>query len=68
MKSVPGKDFISVLEQPGWRVLRINGSHHACGKTGDPSRISFPVHGNRPIKEGLLLYFLKLAGLTEDDL
>ncbi len=68
MKSISGKDFIRVLERQGWQLLRINGSHHVFGKSGDPSRISVPVHGNHPLKTGLLRHFIKVAKLTEADL
>jgi predicted RNA binding protein YcfA (HicA-like mRNA interferase family) len=68
MKQVSGKEFCRVLERHGWVLLRINGSHHIYGKSGSPVRLSVPVHGNRPLKRGLLAHLLKQAGLTEDDL
>ena len=30
-------------------------------------RLSIPIHGNRPLKTGLLVHILKVAGLTEAD-
>jgi predicted RNA binding protein YcfA (HicA-like mRNA interferase family) len=35
---------------------------------GEVNKISVPVHGNKSIKRGLLNYFLRVAGLTEEDL
>jgi predicted RNA binding protein YcfA (HicA-like mRNA interferase family) len=32
MKSISGKEFAKVLEQNGWILLRIQGSHHIYGK------------------------------------
>jgi len=32
MKSASGKEFVKILEQNGWMLLRINGSHHIYGK------------------------------------
>ena len=68
MKAVSGKELIRVLEKNGWSLLRINGSHHVYGKPGNIVRLSIPVHGNRPLKIGLLHHLLKDAGLSERDL
>ena len=68
MKQVSGKEFIRVLQKRGWILKRINGSHHIFTKEGQPERIVIPVHGNRPLKIGLLKHQMKIAGLTESDL
>jgi predicted RNA binding protein YcfA (HicA-like mRNA interferase family) len=68
MKAVSGKTLARVLEQHGWSLLRINGSHHIYGKPGSTVRLSVPIHGNQPLKVGLLNHLLKMAGLTEVDL
>ena len=68
MKQVSGKRFCRILERHGWQLKRINGSHHIYGKSGHRARISVPVHGNKPLKLGLLKALMKIAGLTEDDL
>ena len=68
MKSVSGKELAKLLERHGWMLLRIHGSHHIYGKTGSIARISVPIHGNRPLKIGLLKHLLKMADLSEDDL
>jgi predicted RNA binding protein YcfA (HicA-like mRNA interferase family) len=68
MKSISGKAFAKILEQCGWRLLRVNGSHHVYGKPGEEARISVPIHGNKPLKIGLLRHFMKVAKLSEDDL
>jgi predicted RNA binding protein YcfA (HicA-like mRNA interferase family) len=68
MKSVPGKELARTLERHGWTLLRIHGSHHVYGKTGSVVRLSVPIHGNKPLKIGLLKHLLKLAGLEEADL
>jgi predicted RNA binding protein YcfA (HicA-like mRNA interferase family) len=65
MKSISGKKFAKVLEQNGWILLRIQGSHHIYGKLGIPDRISVPIHGNQSLKTGLLRHFLKVAGLSD---
>ncbi len=66
MKPISGKDFAKVLEQNGWILLRIQGSHHIYGKPGISERISIPIHGNKSLKTGLLRHFLKVARLAED--
>ena len=68
MKAISGKDFAKMLERHGWSLLRVQGSHHIYGKTGSDVRLSVPIHGNRPIKMGLLRHLMKLAGITESDL
>lgn len=68
MKSLSGKQFIRILEQHGWLLLRIQGSHYIYGKTGSNLRLSVPVHGNQPLKTGLLRYLMKQAGISESDL
>jgi len=68
MKSMPGKEFAEILERHGWMRLRIQGSHHIYGKEGSIVRLSVPVHGNKPLKIGLLKHLMKMAELSEDDL
>jgi predicted RNA binding protein YcfA (HicA-like mRNA interferase family) len=68
MKSVSGKELAKVLERNGWTKLRVQGSHHIYGKSGNMARLSVPIHGNRPLKTGLLRHLLKMAELSEDDL
>ena len=68
MKPVTGKELARVLERHGWELRRIQGSHHIYGKSGSVVRLSVPVHGNKPLKIGLLKHLLKSAGLSEDDL
>ncbi|MCC6972003.1 MAG: type II toxin-antitoxin system HicA family toxin [Phycisphaerales bacterium] len=35
------------LEQHGWTLSRISGSHHVFVKPGERSHISIPVHAGR---------------------
>lgn len=68
MKSVSGRDFAKLLERRGWELRRVNGSHHIYAKTGSVERISVPIHGNVPLKTGLLRHLMKAAGIGEQDL
>lgn len=67
MKSVSGRELARALEKHGWVLKRINGSHFIYAKEGSVVRLSVPVHGNRPLKHGLLSHLLKQAGLSEED-
>ena len=62
-----GKELARTVERQGWTLLRIQGSHHIYGKEGSIVRLSIPIHGNQPIKTGLLRHLMKLADLTEAD-
>ena len=68
MKPISGKKFEKILKKNGWSLLRVHGSHHIYGKEGSIVRLSVPIHGNKPLKTGLLTHLAKLAGLTEDDI
>jgi len=68
VKSISGKDFAKLLEKKGWKLKRIKGSHHIYMKEGSPVRISLPIHGNKPLKIGLLKFFMKIANIKEDEL
>ncbi|MBF6567602.1 MAG: type II toxin-antitoxin system HicA family toxin [Candidatus Binataceae bacterium] len=68
MKQLSGKAFISIVERRGWMLLRVHGSHHIYGKPGSIVRLSIPIHGNQPLKRGLLAYLMKAADLKEGDL
>jgi len=68
MTSLSGRDFAQLIERHGWRLLRVNGSHHIYGKPGSVVRLSVPIHGNRPLKIGLLRHLAKLAEISDDEL
>lgn len=65
MKAYSGKEVCRLLEQHGWQLKRIKGSHHIYGKPGERAIITVPVHGNQSLKPGLLNAVLKVAKLTE---
>jgi predicted RNA binding protein YcfA (HicA-like mRNA interferase family) len=48
--------------------MRVNGSHHVYGKPGSVVRLSIPIHGNQPIKVGLLKHLAKLAGIADREI
>ena len=68
MKSVSGRDFAHAIERRGWKLLRINGSHHIYGKDGSILRLTIPIHGNAALKPGLLRHLMKIAEIDEQTL
>ena len=68
MKQVSGKELARAVERKGWSLARIAGSHHIFVKPGRRERIVIPIHGNRPLKIGLLRALMKIAELAESDL
>ncbi len=68
MKSISGKHFARILEIKGWRLIRVNGSHHVYMKVGNSARISLPIHKNEDLKVGLLKHFMKIAEISETEL
>ena len=68
MKAVSGRDLARAVERKGWILLRVHGRHHIYGKAGSIVRLSIPVHGNKPLKTGLLRHLMKLAEVEESEL
>ena len=68
MKQISGRDLARIVQSRGWTLARINGSHHIFTMPGRRERLSIPVHGNKPLKTGILRSFMKIAGLEERDL
>ena len=68
MKSFSGREFARLVERHDWKLPRVNGSHHIYGKTGTVVRLSIPIHGNKPLKTGLLRHLLKMAEIPESEI
>jgi predicted RNA binding protein YcfA (HicA-like mRNA interferase family) len=68
MKALSGREFARLVERRGWQLLRISGSHHIYGKAGSAVRLSIPIHGNRPLKIGLMRHLARLAEISDADL
>ena len=56
------KDLMKHLQQNGWKLVRINGSHHVLQK-GNQTEV-IPIHG-KDVPVGLLTKILKRAGLKQ---
>jgi predicted RNA binding protein YcfA (HicA-like mRNA interferase family) len=68
VKQVSGRDLAQIIQRRGWILARVRGSHHIFTKAGRRERIVIPMHGNQPLKRGLLRSLMKIAGLQDDDL
>ena len=68
MKTVSGKTMCKLLENKGWQLARITGSHHIYLAEGKNIRITVPVHGNQDLKSGLQKFIMKLAEISEEEL
>jgi len=68
VKQVSGRELANAIQRQGWSLARVKGSHHVFTKPGHRERIVIPIHGNQPLKLGLLKSLMKIANLTEDDI
>ena len=56
------RDLFNLLEENGWVLGRITGSHHIFVKEGHRP-VPVPIHGAQEIPKGLVLKILKQAGI-----
>lgn len=56
-----GKQLIKLLQEKGWLIDRVEGSHHILVKGN--KTLSVPVHGSKDLGKGLLHALMKLGGL-----
>jgi len=68
VKSISGKRFCKVVEDHGWELQRVRGSHHIYARPGSPTILTIPVHGNRDLRTGTLGKLLRDSGIEEADL
>ena len=68
MKAISGKRMAKLARKAGWRLARIQGSHHVFVKDGRMERVVIPVHGNKSLKIGLQRALMKIIPLSEQDL
>jgi predicted RNA binding protein YcfA (HicA-like mRNA interferase family) len=68
MKSISGKRLCKIVEQKGWVLQRVTGSHHIYENPEIEQILSIPVHRNKDLKIGTLRALMKIAQLSEADL
>jgi predicted RNA binding protein YcfA (HicA-like mRNA interferase family) len=59
--AVSGKEAIRALKRLGFRLDRIEGSHHMLVKPGHPVTVVVPVHGSQAIPRGTLASIIRIA-------
>jgi predicted RNA binding protein YcfA (HicA-like mRNA interferase family) len=58
------RDLVKAVEGAGWRLVRVQGSHHIYKHPTNAGRVIIPIHGlARDVPTGLMLSILKQAGL-----
>lgn len=65
LPDVSGKECIRALERAGFKLVRIQGSHHYMRRVLSFCQIAVPLH--RSLKKGLLHGILRSAGLSIED-
>lgn len=58
------KELMKLLLRNGWKVVRIEGSHHIYQHPTLPGSISLPLH-NKELATGTLNAILKAARITK---
>ncbi len=61
--TVNGKQIIDRLKAAGWKLARIEGSHHIMEKSGMPRSVPVPVHGNKDLGPGLIAAIQRQSGV-----
>ena len=57
-----GKQIIKKLQEEGWELTRIRGSHHTMKK--DEYTVPVPAHGSSDVPIGTLLSIQRLTGVN----
>lgn len=65
--AVRGKELLTALQQLGFSLLRVKGSHHFV-RHPDGRATVVPVHAGETIGTGLLSRILRDCKLTRDEL
>ena len=64
---ITGKVLLAALQGLGFKVIRVNGSHHHLHKPGG-NLVTVPVHSGEILSPMVIKSVLKQAGLSVDDL
>lgn len=61
------KRLIKILEERGWTLERVKGSHHIYFNKALNKTIPVPMHGNRDMAKGTFFTILKQAGIDRNE-
>jgi len=59
------RDIIKRIEQDGWYLKRISGSHHIYKHPAKPGIVVIAYHGTKDVPEGTVKSILRQAGLEQ---
>ena len=59
--AVSGKDAIRALKKLGFRLDRIEGSHHMMVRDNHSYTVVVPVHSAKPLPKGTLASIMRIA-------
>jgi predicted RNA binding protein YcfA (HicA-like mRNA interferase family) len=72
LRRLNGRQVVSILEDFGFEVVRIRGSHHNMRRivNDQNQNLNVPVHGNKDLATGTLrsIYRQALDFISEDEL
>jgi predicted RNA binding protein YcfA (HicA-like mRNA interferase family) len=60
------KALIKILEQEGFELKRIKGSHHIFHNPKKKRTVVVPAHGKKDLPKGTYYRILKQAGISKD--
>jgi predicted RNA binding protein YcfA (HicA-like mRNA interferase family) len=61
------KEIIKVLEERGWYLDRVKGSHHVYKNDKLKRSVPIPLHGSKDLGKGLYFKILKQCGIEKED-
>lgn len=67
LPQLSGAQVVSALENAGFEVDRVRGSHHVMKKDGHLYVVTVPVHGAKSVKRGTLSRIIRDAGLSRNE-
>jgi predicted RNA binding protein YcfA (HicA-like mRNA interferase family) len=62
------KFLIEIIEQNGFVLRRIKGSHYLFYNMKTGKTVIIPVHGGKDMKKGTFLAILRQAGIDKKDI
>ena len=64
LPKVTGREAIKAFSRLGFKLDRIDGSHHVLVKDDHLYHLTVPVHGRRPLAPGTLRSLIRGAGIS----
>lgn len=61
--AVSGKEAVRALRKLGFRLDRIEGSHHMLIKDNHPHTVVVPIHTSKPLPRGTLASIIRVSGV-----